>query len=148
MVVQKKRERPEQRTALGPRMRQALQRCIGRLDDVELVTCSGRMGSDWCHLNTRLCLNSRPHLSRTTQLAVKALCEYGIELLLYAGGDGTTRDIVEALNNPDFPRHWRSRWCQDAQWMFCRFTECSCRGFALLAGWGLASRKDRSNGFG
>ena len=34
----------------GPRMRQALQRCIGRLDDVELVTCSGRMGSDWCPL--------------------------------------------------------------------------------------------------
>ena len=88
----------------GPRMRLALQRCIGRLDDVELVTCSGRMGSDWCPLEHTIVFETPDRTTaETTRLAVKALCESGIELLLYAGGDGTTRDIVEALNNPDFP---------------------------------------------
>ena len=88
----------------GPRMMQALQRCEGRLDDIEIITCSGRMGANWCPLEHTVVFETPDHTSaETTQSAVQALCDAGIELLLYAGGDGTTRDIVEALDNPDFP---------------------------------------------
>ena len=34
----------------GPRMMQALLRCEGRLDDIQIITCSGRMGANWCPL--------------------------------------------------------------------------------------------------
>tara|TARA_A100001037_G_C15078769_1_gene603137 strand:- start:92 stop:1210 length:1119 start_codon:yes stop_codon:yes gene_type:complete len=88
----------------GPRMRLALQRCDGRLNNVEILTCSGRMGSVWCPFEHSIVFDTPEKTSgQTTQSAVRALCDAGIELLLYAGGDGTTRDIVEALENPELP---------------------------------------------
>ncbi len=88
----------------GPRMKQALQRFQECLHDIEIVTCSGRMGADWCPLEHSIVFETPDRTSaETTRSAVQALCKAGIELLLYAGGDGTTRDIVEALDNPDFP---------------------------------------------
>ena len=88
----------------GPRMELALQRCHGRLEDVEILTCSGRMGATWCPIEHTVVFETPDQTSaETTQDAVKALCDSNIELLLYAGGDGTTRDIVEALTNPELP---------------------------------------------
>jgi len=88
----------------GPRMQQALERCVGRLGDVEILTCSGRMGSQWCPIEHSVVFETPEQTSAiTTQEAVQALCDAGIELLLYAGGDGTTRDIVETLSNQDLP---------------------------------------------
>ncbi|MEE2759710.1 MAG: ATP-NAD kinase family protein [Candidatus Thermoplasmatota archaeon] len=88
----------------GPRMRQALNRCEGRLESVEILTCSGKMGSEWCPLAHSIVFDTpKITTAETTQDAVRALCDAGIELLLYAGGDGTTRDIVEALESPDLP---------------------------------------------
>ena len=88
----------------GPRMRQALERCQDRLDGVEILTCSGRMGSDWIPMEHTVVFET-PELTtaETTRDAVKTLCEAGIELLLYAGGDGTTRDIIEALTESELP---------------------------------------------
>ena len=88
----------------GPRMRQALERCQTRLDDVEILTCSGRMGSDWIPMGHTVVFET-PELTsaETTREAVATLCESGIELLLYAGGDGTTRDIIESLAEPELP---------------------------------------------
>ena len=88
----------------GPRMRQALERCQNRLEGVEILTCSGRMGSDWIPMEHSVVFET-PELTsaETTRDAVKTLCEAGIELLLYAGGDGTTRDIIEALNESELP---------------------------------------------
>ncbi len=88
----------------GPRMRQALERCADRLADVEILTCSGRMGSDWIPIEHKVVYETPDQTSgETTQEAVAVLCEAGIDLLLYAGGDGTTRDIIEALPNSDLP---------------------------------------------
>jgi predicted polyphosphate/ATP-dependent NAD kinase len=88
----------------GPRMELALQRCHGRLEYVEILTCSGRMGSTWCPIEHTVVFETPDQTSaETTRDAVKALCDSNIDLLLYAGGDGTTRDIVEALTNPELP---------------------------------------------
>ena len=88
----------------GPRMRQALDRCQNRLKGIEILTCSGRMGSDWIPIEHTVVFETPEQTSaETTQDAVATLCEAGIELLLYAGGDGTTRDIIEALPNSELP---------------------------------------------
>ena len=88
----------------GPRMRQALERCGNRLEDIEIVTCSGRMGSDWVPGEHTIVYDTPVTTSAdTTRDAVAILCEADIELLLYAGGDGTTRDIIEALPNSELP---------------------------------------------
>jgi len=88
----------------GPRMRQALERCVDRLSNVEIFTCSGRMGSDWIPMDHTVVYDTPAQTSaETTREAVTVLCEAGIELLLYAGGDGTTRDIIEALPNSNLP---------------------------------------------
>ena len=88
----------------GPRMRQALDRCQDRLRGVEILTCSGRMGSDWIPIEHTVVFETPEETSaETTQNAVATLCEADIELLLYGGGDGTTRDIIEALPDSELP---------------------------------------------
>ena len=88
----------------GPRMRQALERCQNRLKGVEILTCSNRMGSDWIPMEHTVVFETPEQtFAETTREAVATLCEAGIELLLYAGGDGTTRDIIEALVNSELP---------------------------------------------
>lgn len=86
----------------GPRMRE----CLSHLQDSDIgwKTCSGRMGGDWISFDHQTVFETPSETSgATTMEAVRALCEAGIDLLLYAGGDGTTRDIVEALPDPDLP---------------------------------------------
>jgi predicted polyphosphate/ATP-dependent NAD kinase len=86
----------------GPRMAE----CLAHLDDidVEWVTCSGRMGSDWLSLSHTIAYQTPEITSgHSTKEAIQSLCQSGVELILYAGGDGTTRDIVEALADPDLP---------------------------------------------
>ena len=88
----------------GPRMRQALDRCQDRLRGVEILTCSGCMGSDWIPIEHTVVFETPEETSaETTQNAVATLCEADIELLLYGGGDGTTRDIIEALPDSELP---------------------------------------------
>jgi predicted polyphosphate/ATP-dependent NAD kinase len=88
----------------GPRMRLALERCSDRLENVEILTCSGRMGSDWIPIKHTVVYETPEQTSaETTRDAVSELCKSDIELLLYAGGDGTTRDIIEALPNSELP---------------------------------------------
>ena len=88
----------------GPRMRQALEQCQNRLTDVEILTCSGSMGSNWVPMEHTIVFETPEQtFAETTREAVATLCEAGIELLLYAGGDGTTRDIIEALPDSELP---------------------------------------------
>ena len=88
----------------GPRMRQALERCQDRLEGVDILTCSGRMGAEWVPIEHTVVFETPTQTSaETTQEAVAALCEAGIDLLFYAGGDGTTRDIIEALPDSELP---------------------------------------------
>ena len=100
----------------GPRMTKALGHFISirrkDLNDLHWITSEGRMGTDWFPEDVNIGDLSTTHSSEGettathTREAVAAMLEAGIDLLLYAGGDGTTRDIVEALEahgNPNKP---------------------------------------------
>lgn len=97
----------------GPRMNQ----CLTHLSDLAssslnragvdlaLVAWEGRMGTTWVpdlekadHVSV-VCLGSTPATTSPEDTArlVGELVEAGVDAILYAGGDGTTRDIVNAL---------------------------------------------------
>ena len=87
----------------GPRMMETLARCERRLSDVEILTCSGRMGGDWLSNLEHQVVFETPEntTAESTRKAVSVLLESNIDVLLYAGGDGTTRDIHHALEARD-----------------------------------------------
>ena len=94
----------------GPRMKAMLEHfsSIHRasFDEISWVTSEGRMGTDWLP-EAEIGLIKTVHSSSggtsaaDTQDAVNALLESEIELLVYAGGDGTTRDVVAALETAE-----------------------------------------------
>ena len=97
----------------GPRMRLMLEyfsklRRSG-FEGIEWVSSEGRMGTDWFPQGATIGSVRTTHSSSgstsadDTATAVGALLEEGIDLLVYAGGDGTTRDIVAALDSAGSP---------------------------------------------
>lgn len=95
----------------GPRMHECLNHLLSpvrasRLPSLRWSVVAGRMGSTWFPsgierevIGTSLEVTSADE----TKAAVVSLEEAGCDLLLYAGGDGTTRDIVEALQGTSRP---------------------------------------------
>ena len=87
----------------GPRMAETFQRYIEIAnEDVEFVTCEGRMGSNWLsNYGGKISIidGAEPSTFRDTKSAVEKMTDMGIDLLLYSGGDGTTRDIISALKD-------------------------------------------------
>lgn len=91
----------------GPRMNETLSHIYaliksGRCPEFELVTCGGIMGNDWIKNipfpNNHIIGDWKGKTSsKDTFKAIKLLLEENVNLIIYAGGDGTTRDIVEAL---------------------------------------------------
>lgn len=85
----------------GPRMRQTLQRLMELgAENLEFLACEGRMGDVWIPEDIEGVSNisgAEPSNADDTKLAVRGMVERGIDLLLYAGGDGTTRDIISIL---------------------------------------------------
>lgn len=69
--------------------------------DVEILTWGGAMGADSCRLAGRVCrVLGEPDdttAAADTRAAVAALAQAGVDVLVFAGGDGTARDICEAL---------------------------------------------------
>ncbi len=74
--------------------------------DIEWLACAGRMGLDWVPEGLRshgewrtihTLVVDAPTTAEDTIEAVAAALAAGCEMILYAGGDGTTRDIVAAL---------------------------------------------------
>ena len=97
----------------GPRMRLMLEyfsklRRSG-FEGIEWVSSEGRMGTDWLPEGATIGSVRATHSSSgstsadDTAAAVGALLKEGIDLLVYAGGDGTTRDIVAALDSAESP---------------------------------------------
>ena len=94
----------------GPRMKALLEHfsSIHRasFDEISWVTSEGRMGTDWLpeseigSINT-VHSSSGGTSAADTQDAVNALLDSEIDLLVYAGGDGTTRDVVAALETAE-----------------------------------------------
>ena len=98
----------------GPRMRAMLNHLVTisneNLDGIQWYVSKGRMGTDWISpaissLEIIHFSSSSTDANDTSQL-VGSMIESDIDLLVYAGGDGTTRDVVAALSEygrPELP---------------------------------------------
>tara|TARA_Y100000739_G_C20592186_1_gene458476 strand:+ start:875 stop:2023 length:1149 start_codon:yes stop_codon:yes gene_type:complete len=98
----------------GPRMRIMLDHLAAiskeSLDGIQWYLSEGRMGTDWIPptispFGIIHSSNSSTDANDTSQL-VASLIDSDIDLLIYAGGDGTTRDVVAALSQygrPELP---------------------------------------------
>jgi predicted polyphosphate/ATP-dependent NAD kinase len=98
----------------GPRMAQCLSHLASLADSslnrtgatITLVGWEGRMGSTWAESMVSehvLCewsgTTPQPTKAEDTAQLVKELVAAGVNAILYAGGDGTTRDVVNALED-------------------------------------------------
>ena len=96
----------------GPRMQQ----CLNKFSDLlnsslnrskvipELYSWEGRMGGDWIN-NDYQSIGKTPEITTAEDTGglVEQLIALEIDVILYAGGDGTTRDIVNALGEVKIP---------------------------------------------
>ena len=97
----------------GPRMAQ----CLSKLEELlssglnrvnanpEFFTWNGRMGGDWLNDFDFTDLGSSPKetSAQDTSRLVNDLISNQVDIILYAGGDGTTRDIVNAMEGNETP---------------------------------------------
>jgi predicted polyphosphate/ATP-dependent NAD kinase len=86
----------------GPRMKICLEKLseLAR-EPIEILAWDGRMGGDWIP-GEYTSTGKTPETTDATSTSefIKA---HSPDLFLYAGGDGTTRDIVEALGEREIP---------------------------------------------
>jgi predicted polyphosphate/ATP-dependent NAD kinase len=93
----------------GPRMQQCIDKLRQLLDsslnrqgkEIEFICWSGRMGSSWLGQTSATIIGESPQSTsaQDTTSLVEQLIDSKVDLILYAGGDGTTRDIVKALES-------------------------------------------------
>ena len=96
----------------GPRMALCLDRFAELLNSSlnragmspTLLAWDGRMGGDWI-TNDYTSLGETPDSTSAddTSSLVSQLIEHDVDVILYAGGDGTTRDIVNTLGEVKIP---------------------------------------------
>ena len=97
----------------GPRMQQCISKFKELLDSSlnrmgvspTIVAWSGRMGGDWLDGFEYEQSKESPieSTAQDTSNLVHDLIESEVDVILYAGGDGTTRDIVNALDGNETP---------------------------------------------
>ncbi|GAB2453614.1 ATP-NAD kinase family protein [Xylanimonas ulmi] len=91
------------RSRAHERMAQALRVVARKVPSARLVTVAGRMGEDAVReaaLSPRVVFSpTYPTRACDTVAAVRAFIDEGVDLVLFAGGDGTARDV--ALSLPD-----------------------------------------------
>lgn len=83
---------------------EALKVLLGACPDVKVITPPGQMGAEECRcarvMLQELPMNtSNPTTPKDTETAAGELVRQGISLLLFAGGDGTARDIFRAVQS-------------------------------------------------
>ena len=93
----------------GPRMMETITHIFNLIQskkclEFDLYVCGGKMGSDWIKdipfPNLKVIGDWQGKTSaKDTTLAVELLLEEDVDLIMYAGGDGTTRDIIETLES-------------------------------------------------
>ena len=93
----------------GPRMQQCIDKLRQLLDsslnrqgkEIEFICWSGRMGSSWLGQTSATIIGESPQSTsaQDTTSLIEQLIDSKVDLILYAGGDGTTRDIVKALES-------------------------------------------------
>jgi len=85
----------------GPRTRRALTRLSERVPGARLIAAPGLQGTDWAKgldldVST-IDLTDGSQTARDTRLAVQAMVD--CNLIVFAGGDGTARDVSAALKS-------------------------------------------------
>jgi predicted polyphosphate/ATP-dependent NAD kinase len=89
----------------GERAERTLARLKTRLPDLQLVAAAGPMGADAAAAHAFatevLPVPAGDHETNAedTRAAARLLLERGVDLILFAGGDGTARDIHDAVGN-------------------------------------------------
>ena len=93
----------------GPRMQQCIDKLSQLLNsslnrqgkEIEFFCWSGRMGSSWLGQTSATIIGESPQSTsaQDTTSLIEQLIDSKVDLILYAGGDGTTRDIVKALES-------------------------------------------------
>lgn len=86
----------------GERAAVALRQLLDVKDQFQVLTVSGEMGADLCQqlgLNYQVCYTptSHPTVATDTEQAALAIAAQGVDLLLFAGGDGTARNLCSVL---------------------------------------------------
>jgi predicted polyphosphate/ATP-dependent NAD kinase len=85
------------------RMQQALTVILPFADNIDIITASGDMGANLCcqmgFTTTEVYRCETTTSSQDTQQAVTCLLEQQLDLLLFAGGDGTARDIYAVVED-------------------------------------------------
>ncbi|MBD1584489.1 ATP-NAD kinase family protein [Pseudoalteromonas sp. S16_S37] len=81
----------------------ALEQLLAYRSQIEVFTVNGEMGENTTKklgFKTEVVYQSAiPTVPADTQNAAKALLEYGVDMILFAGGDGTARDICAAVDD-------------------------------------------------
>ncbi|NVK58114.1 MAG: ATP-NAD kinase family protein [Alteromonadaceae bacterium] len=86
------------------KMRRALAKLKGLEHLLTLFTASGEMGEDCCrslHLSHEVVYttNTAATQASDTEQAVQALVQTGVDLILFAGGDGTARNVCHIVED-------------------------------------------------
>lgn len=73
---------------------------VGKMDlPLEFITCSSEMGQDELESagikHKVVCRTASRSTGADTKMAVQAFLDEGAELIIFAGGDGTARDVLE-----------------------------------------------------
>jgi predicted polyphosphate/ATP-dependent NAD kinase len=72
-------------------------------DSIEIYTCSGEMGEREAQVCgfVPVVVNETPEVTSAyhTKMTAKILAEKTVDLLLFAGGDGTAKDILDAIDS-------------------------------------------------
>ncbi len=97
----------------GPRMQECIEKfqqllntSLNRAKIVpEIFTWEGRMGGDWLSNMPFTPIGKTPTITtaKDTQKLVEQLQQSNVDVILYAGGDGTTRDIVSIIKRDETP---------------------------------------------
>ncbi len=98
-IVEKARERGAEPVA-PDRAKKALEELNNQIEDLEIITCSDEMGGDECEdvgLGYTIVYetesgNTSPE---DTKKATEKMLEKDVEIIIFAGGDGTARDVRE-----------------------------------------------------
>ncbi len=89
------------------RAAEALQRVMSSVFDLAVITYPGEMGENvarGCGLTPMVigAIKEGETTSKDTRNAARDMCRLGVDLLLFAGGDGTARDIVDTVGTTMF----------------------------------------------
>jgi predicted polyphosphate/ATP-dependent NAD kinase len=101
-VIQQKAIALGAQSRAGERAREALRALLPLKDDVEIVTCPGSMGAEAAEslgFGTQVIgrIEAGGTSAQDTRRAAQSMKEMNVALILFAGGDGTARDVYDAV---------------------------------------------------